>query len=386
MKITHLCLACFYIDNYTYQENVLPKHHKLMGYEVEIIASLVSFDENGKQILLKTPSSYMNNDGIKVTRLAYGNGLLSRVLRKYKDTIISIKKSEPDILFIHGLQFLDILSVIRFVKNNRNVKIYIDNHSDFSNSARTFISKWILHRIIWRYCAQRTLKYTEKYFGVLPARVDYLKKMYKIPASKIELLLMGADNLILSDALINFDLTNFRSSINVSNNDFLIVTGGKIDQAKKQVLLLMKAINLLDDVYNIKLLVFGSVQNEIKQEFDNLLSEKIVYLGWANDLDSYRYFYAADLVIFPGRHSVYWEQVVAIKKPLIVKYWQGTTHVDIGGNCLFLHEDSIIEVMNIIKKIYDNTLLFESMKNAAKSSLSEAFLYDKIAKKSIDLD
>ena len=28
MKIVHLCLGCFYIDNYSYQENMLPKFHK----------------------------------------------------------------------------------------------------------------------------------------------------------------------------------------------------------------------------------------------------------------------------------------------------------------------------------------------------------------------
>lgn len=47
MKILHLCLANFYIDNYSYQENMLPKFHKKLGYEVEIIASMQSFDRNG---------------------------------------------------------------------------------------------------------------------------------------------------------------------------------------------------------------------------------------------------------------------------------------------------------------------------------------------------
>ena len=36
MKILHLMLACFYIDNYSYQENYLPKYHKKQGNDVEI--------------------------------------------------------------------------------------------------------------------------------------------------------------------------------------------------------------------------------------------------------------------------------------------------------------------------------------------------------------
>ena len=41
MKVVHLCLACFYPDGYSYQENMLPQYHKMLGMEVAIIASLV---------------------------------------------------------------------------------------------------------------------------------------------------------------------------------------------------------------------------------------------------------------------------------------------------------------------------------------------------------
>lgn len=32
MKILHICLASFYIDNYSYQENLLPKFHMISAY------------------------------------------------------------------------------------------------------------------------------------------------------------------------------------------------------------------------------------------------------------------------------------------------------------------------------------------------------------------
>lgn len=41
----------FFVDNYTYQENLLPKYHKMAGHDVTIIASLVSFSEKGKPII-----------------------------------------------------------------------------------------------------------------------------------------------------------------------------------------------------------------------------------------------------------------------------------------------------------------------------------------------
>lgn len=53
MKVVHLCLGSFYPDNYSYQENLLPKFHKELGHCVEVIASTQSFDENGKVCFLK---------------------------------------------------------------------------------------------------------------------------------------------------------------------------------------------------------------------------------------------------------------------------------------------------------------------------------------------
>ena len=50
MKVLHICLSCLYIDRYSYQENLLPKYHKTLGYDVEILASLDIYDETGKKV------------------------------------------------------------------------------------------------------------------------------------------------------------------------------------------------------------------------------------------------------------------------------------------------------------------------------------------------
>ena len=56
MKIVHLCISAFYIDNCSYQENLLPKYHAKMGYDVTIIASLATYDKDGNLIFLDKPS------------------------------------------------------------------------------------------------------------------------------------------------------------------------------------------------------------------------------------------------------------------------------------------------------------------------------------------
>lgn len=385
LKILHLCLASFYIDNYSYQENMLPKYHKKMGFDVEIVASRVSFDENGKPCLLEEASTYINEDGIRVTRLEYKKNKLSKRLRQYNSTYETISKSNPDIIFIHGCQFLDIKYVVKYVKLHPNVKVFVDNHADFSNSARNFLSKNILHKTIWRYCAHLIEPYTTKFYGVLPARVDFLIDVYKVPKNKVELLVMGADDDKVEEAKNENIKKAIRDKYNIKPEDFLIVTGGKIDNAKKQTLLLMEAVKSIGRE-DVKLIVFGSIINELKEEVNRLTDgDRIQYIGWINSEDSYKYFSSADLVIFPGRHSVFWEQVVGLGIPMIVKHWEGTTHIDLNGNCRFLYNDSVDEIRDLLILLINKSEELDMMREVAETKGMEYFSYKKIAARSINI-
>lgn len=382
LKVLHLCLASFYIDNYSYQENLLPKYHKKMGYDVEIIASLYTFDKTGKGCFLEKGGSYINEYGILVTRLEYKKCKYSKRLRLYEGTYKAIEKAKPDIIFIHGCQFLDIYNVVKYVRKNPSVKVYVDNHADFSNSARTWLSKNILHKIIWKRCAHLIDPYTIKFYGVLPARVDFLRYIYKIPEDKIELLIMGADDEKVVEAKKEDVKRSIREKYNINENDFLIMTGGKIDNAKKQTLLLMEAVKRIESD-NIKLIVFGSVIEELKEKVNALADgKKVQYIGWIPAEEIYKYFAASDLVVFPGRHSVFWEQVAGLGIPMIVKYWSGTTHVDVGGNCEFLYNDLVDEIKEKIERIAFNKDVYNKMKKVAEAG-AEKFSYMSIAKQSL---
>ena len=376
-------LGCFYIDNYSYQENYLPKHHKLQGHDVEIIASLVTFDENGKPTLLKKADKYVNEYGIPVTRLDYKKGKIAKRLRYYVGLEAELERVSPDLIFIHGVQFSDIGIVAKYCKNHPDVKVFADSHSDFSNSATNFISKNILHRIIWRSCAQKINPFVTRFYGVLPARVDFLVNEYKLPQEKVELLVMGADDDSVTSAENPEIRKEIREKYSLSDDDFVIMTGGKIDAFKTQTLLLMEAVRNINNP-KVKLIVFGSVTPELKEKVNALADGKRVqYIGWVQAKDSYSYFAAADLVVFPGRHSVFWEQVAAQGKPMLVKHWNGTTHVDCGGNVRFLAKDSTEEIQTEIEQLLEGDNYQKMLESAKKASAN--FMYSQIAKRSIEL-
>ena len=143
----------------------------------------------------------------------------------------------------------------------------------------------------------------------------------------------------------------------------------------------MEAVKKLNKS-NVKLIVFGSVTPELKEKVNELCDNNIVkYIGWIQSKDSYKYFATSDLVVFPGRHSVFWEQVAAQGKPMIVKHWDGTTHVDYNGNVRFLYNDSVDEIESVLKDIIENGKI-EEMKRVAENA-SVNFMYSSIAKRSI---
>lgn len=385
MKILHCCLACFYIDHYSYQENLLPKYHKRMGYDVQIVASTETFDEKGR-LTYTSSGEYFNEDGIKVTRLPYVSWMSHSIaikLRRYIGLKEYLYEYQPDFIFLHDIQFLDV-DIVRDYASKNKVVIVADSHSDFSNSARSFISRRILHGIIYKHCAKIIEPFVSRFYGVLPARVDFLNEMYDIPRGKIDLLVMGADDDLVREAAVPSEVIGFRNNHGVSEDDFLIVTGGKIDLAKTQTLLLMDAVNRINNP-KVKLLIFGSVVPEMKQEFNQRLSEHVMYIGWVKSEDTYPIFASAQMVVFPGRHSVFWEQVCAQGIPMIVKRWKGTDDIDLDGNVFFLEKDSVEEIENAIVSNALNKNNYLKMKEVAASDRSLKFLYSSIARKSLEV-
>lgn len=380
-KVVHIMLAGPVTDGWTYQDNMLTKYQHKIGYDVTMITSRWVWGTDGK--LEKTiKTNYINEDGVKVIRLELsGKDQFEKKYKRYIGLGEALEEEKPDILFIHNISFGDVNKVVEYIKKNPNVKVYADNHSDFSNSGGNWLSRNILHKIIWKRNAQKLEPYVTKFYGVLPARVDWLKEMYGLPEEKCELLVMGGDDEEIEKANDICIKEALRKKYNIANDDFLIVSGGKIDNAKKQTLLLMEAVKKISNE-KVKLIVFGSVEESLKKEVEQRTdNNRVQYIGWIKGSDSYKYFATADLVVFPGRHSVFWEQVVAQGIPLICKYWKGTTHVDLGGNVEFLYNDSSDEIQKRIENLLIQENYLKMYRVAQEKKI--LFQYSEIAKKSI---
>ena len=386
MKIIHICLAGLFMDGWGYQDNMIAKYHVSFGYDVTVITNQWVYDHEGNYV--KTDKTYeVDRWGVKIVRIPIKHDKpYTYKLKRYVGLYDNIKQIQPDIIFLHSSQIMDVDDIIRYKKENPQVKIYVDNHCDYSNSATNWISKYILHGIVWKRSTQKLNPYVEKFYGVLPARVDFLIERYKIPKDRVELLVMGMDDEKAEAADTPQVKSQVRQKLGYAEDDFVVITGGKIDHAKRQTFLLIEAVQQIQNP-KLKLLVFGSVVDDMKEQLISMCNadERIQYIGWIQADDTYPYFAASDLAVFPGRHSVMWEQVAGQGIPMICKYWDGTTHVDIGGNTQFLYHDSVDEIKQKLEMLMTRGEEYQQMKKVAQEKGKKIFSYREISKKAIEV-
>lgn len=383
MKVLHLCLGNFFIDNCSYQENMLPKYHVKQGHEVLVIASLETYDEKGECAFIKKPSSYKDENGFNVIRLAYKKPTAwNCFFRHYKGLKKEIELFKPDIIFSHNLSFGDTPVVRNYIRKHPEVKLYADNHGDFINSARNFLSRHILHPVIWRHYAKVLEPYLEKCYGVTPMRCRFLKEMYHITPEIVEYLPLGVDDEAIPQDRLAVK-RRIRNELSIHDQDILIFTGGKIDRLKN-IHILIEAFEKIAKS-NLHLVICGVLTPEMSflEETIKAHQSNIHYLGWCDAPRVMDCLVASDFVCFPGTHSTLWEQSIGVGLPAIFKRWPEMEHVNVNGNCIFVDGDDTSEIVTAINRLCDR-LTYNEYKELSEKA-APIFLYSEISKKSICL-
>lgn len=379
MKIVHICTTGPWGEQYAYQENLLPHYHRVMGHDVTILAPVYSLIGYGKEGVL-LPGTSVLPDGIRLIRLAplIKNILFDSHLHLVKGMRKVLLEEKPDLLFVHDVCSFNYLCLSGIKKKIPGVKIVFDNHGDYINSLHSPLTRF-LHKVVYKHLlTPRLIKIAEWFYGVTPSRCTFLKEVYGVPDEKIKLLVMGADD---EKMMLNHK-EQLRKEVRLRNgikdDDFLIVTGGKIDR-RKNIHVLAHAVNALDRK-NVKLLIFGNISDEMQPFFDAEKSSNIITIGWTNSEKVYELFYAADLIVFPGLHSVLWEQAVASKTPCAFSKMEGFEHVNVNDNCILMTGKNDSYYREMLNDLLMDEGQYNKLKTNSNSDATEQFYYSRIAR------
>lgn len=376
MKILHICLSCFYIDNYIYQENILPIYNLKDGHKVKIIASTQTFLEN-KKIGYVNSGNYRTKEGIEVVRLKY-YGLFSPIImskiKKYKGLKKEIEEYEPDIIYYHGCGGISLLEVCNYVKKKK-ITLYVDNHADFNNSAKNSLSKIFLHKIFNRIIMKISLKYINKIFYVSEECKQFLIELYNIPKDKLEFYPIGG--IILSEEERKEKREKKRKELKL-NDEILFVHSGKLDKQKKTEELITAFSNVKEPKF--KLLIIGSIDKSIEKEVIEKIAKdlRIKYLGWIESEELVDYLHASDVYLQPGSQSATMQSAMCSGAALLL-YPHVSYNEFLKGNGKFA--SSIKEMEDFFKEIKKNPNVIEEMKKKSIERSYEILDYRKLARR-----
>lgn len=376
MKILHCCLSNFYIDNYNYQENILPSINKMDGHTVKIIASTETFIDN-LRIGYVQPAKYHTQDGIEITRIPYKKYLprfMMKKIRHYEKLYKIIDNFSPDVILFHGLPAYDLLTVAKYKKNHPNIKLYVDNHADKNNSGRNWLSKNILHKKFYRRIVQKSYNYIDKIFYTTYETKSFLQEYYEIEDEKMEFFPLGGH--IFSEKERSQKRTKIRREFNLKETDILLVHSGKLTEAKrtKEILEAFSKVN----TFNLKLFIIGSVPKGQESFLEEYLEKdnRISYLGWKNADELLEYLCASDLYVQPGSQSATMQNALCCGSAALL--YPYPSHKYLLKDSVFYVENSE-EMLMTFQKISQNREILEGKRKKSYKIAKEKLNYRLIA-------
>ncbi|WP_410481563.1 glycosyltransferase family 4 protein [Pseudomonas plecoglossicida] len=317
MKIIHLCVSCFYIDGYRYQENELVREHVTTGHDVLVVASTETYLDN-LTLGYTAPGDYIGTDGARVIRLPYsgaGPFFLKKKLRMHKEVKGILEEFAPDVIMFHGLCGWELRTAAAYKRLHPHVKFYVDSHEDANNSAVSKLSK-LLHNFYYRPIIRAALPDIDKVLCISQETLDFCRRQYGISNDRMEFFPLGGN--IADDDSYSKIRSEARLALGVKPEHVVFIQSGKFD-AKKKLAQSLRAFSKIP-AENFRFLIVGQLHETVADEVNDLIARdsRVDFLGWKSADELYGLLCAADVYVQPGSQSATMQMSLCARRPVIV--------------------------------------------------------------------
>lgn len=303
MRIAHIQLTGPYTEKFNYQENLLPRYQLQQENQVLFLGSCYTW--NHGKIVRVNPTKKQLSDGLTLERLpfrSFGSEFLTRKIRWAPKLYNRLCEFQPDFIMMHDYQSLSTYSVCRYMDTHPGVRLVIDCHTDVHNSATNWLSREVLHKLIYKRIAQAAAKRAKVLYYLSLETKEFMRSVYDLPEEKMEYLPLGG--IIPDKTDYQAKRNSRRKELGLTSEDVLIVHSGKLAAGKKTVDLLTAMRRIV--AQNVFLAVIGSADDPKTKEALDIATEedsRIRYLGWKSGDDLLEYLCAADIYAQPGTQS-----------------------------------------------------------------------------------
>lgn len=379
MKIAFVCTGNTFTPSMLYKDNYFIKASVQNRFDTLVIATQFTYKE-GKRI--KEHEGASSVDGYRLVRVPYkkfmGNECLTEKIRNSTELTDILISFEPDLVFYNCPQIYNITELEKLKKKLPNTKVVLDFSTKYINSAKNFLSKYFLHRVIYRAWLKKAVPFTDCITYVSPETLDFILKEYKLDKSKMVEVGLPAE--IISKDARQKNRIEIRRKYGVKDNEILFVHSGKIGKLKKTVELLQCFSEHQNPFF--KMVIAGSLDDEVKEEILNLVNKdhRVKYLGFVTGEYLTKLLCASDMYLQPGTISQTSQTAICCGSPIM--FMRCPTNEELFNGNGFLLDD--IDQMDIVfESISVNPLQLDIMSKKSIQLARERLEYMSLFKKTL---
>ncbi|WP_409272368.1 glycosyltransferase [Neobacillus sp. SCS-31] len=320
MKIVHI--EDYFHPNAGYQLNILSKFMSKQGHDVTIITAEMEKMPNfltqffGKENIEEYDQKFTKQTGVKIIRLPIKAFISGRAIFG-KSIFERVESLSPDILYIHGNDtYIGMLYLLKL--KTLKYPIIMDNHMVEMSSVNPFRK---IYRVFYKSVIAPIVKKHEIKV-IRTVNDDYVEKCLGIPLTQCPFVSFGSDTLLFYPN--NSVREDFRKEYSISEEDFVVVYTGKLDETKGGKFLAeafkKKFINKKNK--NIVLIIVGNSNgteqyiNEMEEIFQSS-ENKILRFPTQKYNELPKFYQSADLSVFPKECSLSFYDAQACALPVL---------------------------------------------------------------------
>ncbi len=321
LKIAHV--VSYFQPEFGYEEYFSAREQAAMGHDVHVITSDRIFPfKNVEKMLSDIGSPFKDRmrplgeertEGFTVHRLKTKmEPLYDHII--YPGIDEKLKEIGPDVVHAHNLWTYGAYRSSK-IKDEIGYRLIADEHgySTTYDQSRTF-RNFLLdkeYRLFRAPIARRTLKKADEVVAICEETVEFLKKYYRYDRS--HLIPLGIDHRKFSfrkDAR-----KRVREELGIDNDQFLLITAGRLDSAKKLEHFIDGISSMKRD--DIHLVVVGRGDDNYLSMLKKKAGKNVQFLGFKRSEELADLYCAADLGLW-GKASITIREAIGCQLPLVL--------------------------------------------------------------------
>lgn len=382
MRVVFVCTGNTFTSSVLYKENYFIKAAVNFGYEVLVIASEYQYVEGKRE---KTQLKEGRINGYHLVRIPYKkyfhNEYISDKIRNAVGLTDTIIRFRPQFVFYNCSQIYNVLEIQRLRKSLPECRIVLDFSTKFINSARNFLSLYVLHKGLYRYWLKKAVPFVDRIFYVSDETKDFIQEVYHLPRGLLEENGVPGEVIPLDRKVFLRD--KIRKKYKYPEDTILFVHSGKIGVLKRTVELLHYFKENTD--LRLRLLIAGSLEDKVKEQVLTLIEQdkRVQYVGFVTGDILSELLCAADLYLQPGTISQTSQTAICCGTPIMFMKCP-TNEAIFDGNGFIL--EGLDEIPWVFDKICKNPNILRQMVDISYKIAYKKLDYENLLKRAMGLE